>query len=173
MTSTTKKLRPYIFSDKELSLTITDSSKLNKTKQRNALMPNLVHSLDSTSLILLFYALKRYKKDGFINFYSVHDCYGVTADNVELLIEHIRQVYIELYSEGKYIDTFDNDVIELIRKTLGGVDNTDYNKETRVISDKNSSIKIILPPKPGNKTLGIDVIQSFYNRLAKSTLLIH
>lgn len=173
MKSTTKKIRPYAFSDKELSLTITDSTKLNKTKQRNALMPNLVHSLDSTSLILLFYSLKKCKNDGFINFYSVHDCYGVTAENVELLIEHIRQVYIDLYSEAKYINSFDKDVIDLIRKTLGGDSNTEYSEDRRVILVKNSNMKITLPPKPGNKHLGIEVIQSFYKRLAKSSLLIN
>lgn len=146
---------------------------MNKTKQKNALMPNLVHSLDSTSLILLFFSLKESINDRFLNFYSVHDCYGVTADNVDILIELLRQVYLDLYSENRYINIFDNDVIDMIRKVLGGENNTEYNEDTRVIKTINNEHKIVLPKKPSNLDVDISVIQSFYKRLAKSTFLVN
>lgn len=64
-------------------------------------MPNLVHSLDATTMILTYYSLKSINKKGYANFYSVRDCFGVTADNVGLLISIIRQMYIDIYSNSK------------------------------------------------------------------------
>lgn len=74
-------------------MSIVDNVKIDRKKQRNALMPNLIHSLDATSLTLLFdifYRKVRYNNNNNVNFYSVHDCFGVTAPNVRVLIEQLR-----------------------------------------------------------------------------------
>ena len=113
-------------------------------------MPNLVHSLDSPSLLLVFNSLKELKNDrNYLNFYSVlrsgearlrtKACFAVTANDVDLLIDVIRKIYIDLYSENKYIDTFDDDTIEIFIKALGGKDNIIYIEDTREIKSKKSS----------------------------------
>lgn len=68
-------------------------------------MPNLVHSLDATTLILLFHSfyLEKRKIEKTLNFYSVHDCFDVTANDVDTLIRLIRNVYINIYSEKRYL----------------------------------------------------------------------
>ncbi len=73
-------------------------------------MPNLVHSLDSSTLILLYYTFYNtiIEESQFVNFYSVHDCYGVTAKNAELLITILRSIYISIYSEEAFIKKFDS-----------------------------------------------------------------
>lgn len=49
-----------------------------------------------------------------MNLYTVHDCFAVTADKVELLINTMTAVYIKIYHENDYLKKVD----QLIRKTL-------------------------------------------------------
>jgi DNA-directed RNA polymerase len=145
---------------------------MNLTKQKNALMPNLVHSLDATSMILLYYSLKKtVSKKNYTNFYSVHDCFGVTADKVELLITLIRNIYIDIYSNNKYIETFDKDVIENIKIHFGGEGKVKYIEDRReIIVDIDKTIK--LPEIPTNR-LDVKIIKDYYKKLNKALLLIN
>lgn len=145
---------------------------MNLTKQKNALMPNLVHSLDAASMILLYYSLKKtVSKQNYINFYSVHDCFGVTADKVELLITLIRNIYIDIYSDNKYIETFDKDVIENIKIHFGGEEKVIYVEDKReIIVD---IYKIIKLPKLPTNSLDVKIIKDYYQKLNKAMLLIN
>ena len=87
-------------------------------------MPNLVHSLDASTLSLLYFALyysitigDENKSIG--NFYSIHDCYGVTAKYAELWINNLRTIYIKIYSEDIFIKSLDKDIIEFIIESYG------------------------------------------------------
>src|SRR5699024_2284654 len=118
----------------------------DKQKQLSAFMPNLVHSLDATTLILLYNSLVKninYEGNKTVNFYSIHDCYGVTAKYVEVLIEMLRTVYIKLYSGPGYIEKFDEDIINTIVISYGE-ENCKYDPETRTIII-NKRKKIVLP----------------------------
>ena len=60
-------------------------------------MPNLIHSLDATSLSLLFHEFNHvYKQTP--QFYSIHDCFGTTCDKVFTLKTILASLYTELYS---------------------------------------------------------------------------
>lgn len=69
-------------------------------------MPNLVHSLDASTLVLLYNYIHTFKEsskqNNIVNFYSIHDCFGVTANDVEILINSIIKVYLDLYSNKTY-----------------------------------------------------------------------
>jgi DNA-directed RNA polymerase len=52
----------------------------DQTKQLNATMPNLIHSLKASSIALLYNLLA---KCGKANIYTVYDCFAVTADKVD------------------------------------------------------------------------------------------
>lgn len=138
------KVEPFTFIDNSITLTITDKIKIDKNKQILALMPNLVHSLDAAALILLynsFYNSVDENKD--VNFYSVHDCYGVTAKYVGSLIKLLRTVYIDLYSNKRYIEKFDEDMIMSIIG-LYGEENCNFSRTNRTIYIKDNK-DIILP----------------------------
>jgi DNA-directed RNA polymerase len=162
-----KKITPYTFKKSTITLSIVDDVKINKKKQRNALMPNLIHSLDAASLTLLFdtfYRTVRYHNNN-VNFYSVHDCYGVTAPNVRVLIEQLRSVYIKLYSKEGYILNFEQDIILAIKKAYS---KAEYNEEKRsfIIEDKEYSL-----PKFPYK-LDDDKRIEFYKKLRTGLLFI-
>ena len=76
-------------------------------------MPNLIHSLDSTTLIMLrneFYKLH----PTYNNFYCIHDCFAVTAEKVTDLLILIRSIYISLYVDDLYLERFDKGIINNI-----------------------------------------------------------
>lgn len=137
------KIEPFTFIDNSITLTITDKIKIDKNKQMSALMPNLVHSLDATALILLYNSFySSMDKTQNVNFYSVHDCYGVTAKYVDTLIDNLRTVYISIYSEKRYIEKFDEDIILNIIQ-LFGENNCTFSTTERIIHIKdNENIKL-------------------------------
>lgn len=82
-------------------------------KQKSALRPNLIHSLDASVIAILY---KNFNKS---NIYTVHDCFAVTADNVPNLINRLKNIYMKLYSEKGYLFTFDFTLKVNICSTFG------------------------------------------------------
>lgn len=116
----------------KLNLKVTIKDKYDKHKQIRALMPNLIHSLDGSSLSLLYeqfrnsYKLPQAQK---IQFFSVHDCFGTTCDKVSNLKIILASVYTDLYSSDPYLYKFDNFILDSIEN------NTEYklNREERIL----------------------------------------
>lgn len=128
----TKNIRPFKTIRTALALTITHKVKMDNKKQKIALMPNLIHSLDASVLFLLYNSFYKtiFKYTNNVNFYSVHDCYGVSAKYVDTLITILKTIYIELYSDSAYIQRFDQDIIRLIMSSYGE-NSTSYDNKTR------------------------------------------
>lgn len=171
MVTQTRQIRPYTYLKTCITLSVTDKLKMLKPKQILALMPNLVHSLDSTSLSLLYNAFhKEVAKNNIANFYSVHDCFGVTANSVDLLISLLKSVYISIYSGKKYLAKFDKDIIENI-KSAYGEDKCEYvetSKGRYIVINKTKHTLPDIKPLITN-TLEID---NSYNSLRKAQFLI-
>lgn len=111
-------------------LNIANKNKFSRTKQINAFMPNLIHSLDAASLGLFvefFYNSKVEVK----NFYSIHDCFGVTANNVSELLVLLKSVYIYIYSKDNYLQKLDSEIISNIKNMYG---ENRFNDETRIVT---------------------------------------
>jgi DNA-directed RNA polymerase len=100
-------------------------------------MPNLIHSMDASSLALLtnfFFDSDSNMK----NFYSIHDCFAVTANNVSQLINFIKLVYINIYSDNQYIKKFDQGIINNIKLQFG---NESFDDENKKIKFNNTELK--------------------------------
>ena len=54
-------------------------------------------------------------------FYSVHDCFGTTAEKMFLLKTMLASVYTDLYSSDHYLYKFDKYLFDTLKN------NTDYN----------------------------------------------
>jgi DNA-directed RNA polymerase len=101
-------------------------------------MPNFVHSLDSAALALLvdFYFNGKSKEK---SLYAIHDCFAVTANNVENLTEYLKHVYIKLYSEKQYLKELD----QQIKSYIKSVYKESFNEQTGII--KTDDIELEFP----------------------------
>lgn len=111
------RLKPFTYSKKTFSLVIPNKHNIyNKKKQIQAFMPNLVHSLDAASLALLVdLYFNNSKQINVKNIFTVHDCFAVTANNVENVMDLLKLVYIKIYSESNYLRELDKGIIEFIK----------------------------------------------------------
>jgi hypothetical protein len=129
------RLRPFTYSKSKFTLRVPNKNKTNSSKQVRAFMPNLIHSLDAAALALLadfyFHSNKNSKTK---SMYAVHDCFAVTANNVENLMELLKLVYIKIYSEGVYLRGLDKEIKHQIKVNYGA-DVFNYDKLTINIPD--------------------------------------
>jgi len=125
-----KSISLSVFSYTKATLNIVKSNNktLDKIKQSRSLMPNLIHSLDAASMTLLFNAFSK-NSDNDVNLFSVHDCFATTSNNVPLLMSTLKDVYISIYKDSKYIQTFYLNIINTIKLQYG--DDCVWNDETR------------------------------------------
>lgn len=94
-------------------------------------MPNLIHSLDAASLALL--AEYHFNCENINNFYAIHDCFAVTANNIESLIKYLKLVYIRIYSEDDYLRNLDGSA-EILNHIIFHYGKDCYNPDTRLIT---------------------------------------
>lgn len=133
------RLKPFKYRKTTFNINIK-TDKINKGKQIRALMPNLIHSLDAASLSLIIdlyfhgndYDYKR------INFFAIHDCFAVTANNIVNLIKIIKLVYIKIYSDDSYLKRFDQGIINSIKSHFGI---ESFDDETKTIKVNGQQIK--------------------------------
>jgi len=108
----TKKLPINLFGSKKTlvikeSLNVTDNY-----KQINAIIPNIIHSLDAAHLMNL---INTSKEKGIGPVITVHDCFGTLPNNMEKLQLEVKKEFILLYTQHAFLETFHNRVIQTIR----------------------------------------------------------
>ena len=89
----TNQTKPTETKRKSFSLKKNKDS-INFIKQNNAIVPNLIHSLDALSLfwIVKIFFHENSKENNNLNFFSIHDCFAVTANNIPNLIKIIKLI---------------------------------------------------------------------------------
>lgn len=79
----------------------TDAVK--KSRHRNGIAPNFVHSLDASHLTLV---VNRAVGEGIEAFAMIHDDYGTHAADTGRLYEIIREVFVEMYERHDVLEEF-------------------------------------------------------------------
>nr|QWO71391.1 RNA polymerase [Arthromyces claviformis] len=122
-----------------------NEDKLNKLKQKQAIIPNMVHSLDASHLMNLI------KSAAEINFYpiiTIHDCFGTLPNKMSELDFIVRKEFIIIYSNGEFIKNFHNRFIQSITDNQYQLDNK--NNPKYIIIGPNDHIPIPSVPLLGN-----------------------
>lgn len=127
MQSITSYITPFTYSKIKLNFKKSHKTKYDHVKQSRALMPNLIHSLDATSMSMLYHIFSR-KYNNNPQFFSVHDCFGTTTDKVDILKTILASVYTDLYSSDHYLNKFDKDIFDTLKEKTDYV--VDYKART-------------------------------------------
>jgi hypothetical protein len=136
------KLKPFIYSKDLLTLNIYIKDKFNTRKQSRALMPNIVHSLDAASLALL---VNNYFKENNNNFFSVHDCFAVTCNNIDLISQLLKLSYYHIYSSKNFIEKFDEGFKNYIEVIYGKQSFSEDKKLITILKEDGSILNLIYP----------------------------
>lgn len=112
LSTRTHPIKPFNHQKITLNLRVTDRNKLDKNRQIRSFMPNLIHSLDAASLTLLYNKFLKISSDKL--FFSIHDCFGVTASNVDNLKIMLASVYTEIYSDTIYLKNLHNHFVSIL-----------------------------------------------------------
>jgi DNA-directed RNA polymerase len=160
----TIRVKPFIYTKNVLNLTVAIKDKFNESKQKTALMPNLVHSLDAASLGLVIE--NYFKVIDNKNFYSIHDCFAVPCNNAKLLTNLIKSAYCILYTDNKYLLDFDVNFINSIKNYYGENNVTlDLSNEILSVYTNEGYISVKYPSLNSiikSKISQIDISESLY-----------
>lgn len=85
---------------------------LNKQKQVQAIIPNIIHSLDANHLTNLINWANDNKFGPII---TIHDCFGTHPNKMNYLIHKVKTEFILLYTQENFLDTFHNRIIQSIK----------------------------------------------------------
>lgn len=121
-----------------LNLRTKPTGKINKDKQKNAVAPNFIHSLDASHLML---TVLRAKQEGIDDFLLIHDSFSTHACNTGMWAVIIRDEFVKMYSQHDVFEDF-------------------YWRVWSTIDEKNRD-KVPLPPSKGDLDLS-EVLLSDY-----------
>ena len=147
---------------KTIVLRKTNRDKPDYRKQNQAIIPNIIHSLDASHLINL---INRANLNGLTNVISIHDCFGIHPNKMNSLKQLVITEFINLYTEDDFLAKFHKQVMkslvdnkyEIITttnkiKNIGGLSSTKTVKYV-IIDDE----EVLIPnlPKKGNLNLNL------------------
>jgi DNA-directed RNA polymerase len=138
--------------------------KIDGNKQINAVIPNIIHSLDASHLINL---INSAIKDNFTPILTIHDCFGTHPNRMEYLAHEVKKEFIILYSDANFLQTFHNRLIQsikdnnfIIEKDTSSRVNT-LGESGNIVILGNKKLKIPTYPKIGKLEIN-NIINSKY-----------
>ena len=84
-----------------------EKDNLDRRKQSSGIAPNFVHSCDAAHMML---TVVRAKQAGIDNFAMIHDSFGTTAGDVEMLYHTVREAFTEMYGEIEVLESFRDEI---------------------------------------------------------------
>jgi hypothetical protein len=121
-----------------------NDNKLDGRSQTQAIIPNIIHSLDASHLINIINTASNNKLTPVV---TIHDCFGTLPNKMSELDILVKKEFILLYSDSKFLKSFHQRFIQNINDNNFEIKTE--NKETYVYLDNLTKIKIPSIPKLG------------------------
>ena len=116
---------------------------LDTVKSRQGIVPNVIHSMDSSHLNLI---VKEFiKKELFI--LTIHDCFIINPNDFLFLFNSVRDKFIEIYAGKSYQEEFHNTCIETIKKNY----DIEKHEDELYININNKQVPIPINPYTKNQ----------------------
>lgn len=127
-------ITPFTYIKLTFHFLVSSKTTFDKNRQIRSLMPNLIHSLDATSLALLYEKFSY----SFVNpqFFSVHDCFGTTADKIFWLKTLLASIYTDIYINDQYLIKLDEHLLYLIKQNT--------NSHIEMINNNNETLRRVI-----------------------------
>ena len=130
---------------------------LDKGKQIQAIIPNIIHSLDASHLINLLCLAENEKFKPII---SIHDCFGTHPNKLEDLSFMVKREFVLLYTRSNFLQTFQKRILQSIKDNQYLIEDDKENKSQFIILNRK---KHYIPeiPKLGSLDLK-NILESRY-----------
>ena len=79
------------------------TNKLDSRKQTQAIIPNIIHSLDASHLMEI---INKTNKLGNSNVIPIHDCFGTHPNKINELYTIIKKEFVYIYSKQEFLKSF-------------------------------------------------------------------
>jgi DNA-directed RNA polymerase len=89
-----------------------NTDKVDKMKQVQSIIPNIIHSLDASHLMNI---IKNAKSDNFDPVLSIHDCFGTLPNKMGSLEHRVKKEFILLYSDNKFLKNYQDRLIQNLK----------------------------------------------------------
>ena len=126
---------------------------LDKAKQTNAIIPNIIHSLDANHLMKIIISFAAIIEKPLI---TVHDCFGTHPNNSNILREVVKCEFAELYSDGEFINKFHE---KNLRKLRNNNYELTFDKEYDILYALSGRNRIIIPNPPSLGGFNINLVK--------------
>ena len=130
---------------------------LDRRKQLQAIIPNIVHSFDAAHLIQV---ILEWDKDKYL--LPIHDCFGTHPNYMSDLSELVKKEFVKIYSNYNFLEVLRNNLLNDLKKHRIDIiikKGEEYIKVLR--NNKYNYKKIPQLPQKGNFKIE-DVLQSVY-----------
>ena len=145
------------FGKKSQKIVLRNSTdKIDKRKQVLAIIPNIVHSLDSAHLINIINTATNLNLNQIL---TIHDCFGTHPNDIEILTELVKKEFIILYTKSNFLEKYHQRLIQALTDNNYTILKDKDNKEYVLIKNN----KKYIPQLPKYGTLDINnIINSKY-----------
>jgi DNA-directed RNA polymerase len=155
---------PIRFAGKNTTRILKESTNiLDKAKQTQAIIPNIIHSLDANHLINL---INSCNEQNFGPIITIHDCFGTLPNKMADLEFNVKREFILLYSNTKFLETFHNRIIQNIKDNNFNIITCEKTGEMKIL-DEQLEIKIPKVPILGKLDLQKIINAKYINPLYK------
>jgi len=128
---------PMRFGGRTQKMVIREWTKqVDKKKQVEGIIPNIIHSLDANHLINIINSSEVNKGTPII---SVHDCFGTLPSKMGNLEHTVKKEFILLYTDYKFLELFHNRILQSIIDNNYEIFEKDENKFI-ILTEKNKKL---------------------------------
>lgn len=129
------------------------TDKIDSLKQAQAIIPNIIHSLDANHITTL---VNKAQKDEFFPIITIHDCFGTHPNKMLELNNRVKTEFILLYTQDQFLNKFHNRIIQSIKDNQFSIKekfDPNENINNNYVEFANTLLKIPNLPKMGELDL--------------------